>query len=156
MGYQLPGDEASEDEPSIITIDDVNVSKLTISEDAPTFIGVENVTITAGIGTFDPFEGVEAKDKDGNTLEFTVTGEVPNSVRANGNYIVSYRVKDSNMYLKYYNRTVRVNLPKDHDYEVVNGDFSLGLTAWTQDVNQTNGTGKATFIDNEDVQYQLM
>jgi hypothetical protein len=150
MGYQLPGDEASEDEPSIIYVDNVNVSKLRIAENAPTFTGVGNVTITAGIDTFDPNKGVSVKDKDGNELEYEIVGVVPTSIRANGKYIISYRAKDANGVFNYYNRTVSVKLPKNYDYEVVNGDFSMGLTAWTQDVNQTNGTGQASFKDNED------
>lgn len=150
MGYQLPGDEASDDEPSVIYVDNISVSKLTIDEDAPEFSGVDNVTITAGIDTFDPHKDVSVKDKDDKDLEYEIVGVIPSSIRANGNYIISYRAKDENGVFNYHNRTVTVKLPKNFDYEVVNGDFSMGLTAWTQDVNQTNGTGQASFIDNKD------
>ena len=78
-----------------------------------------------------------------------VLGVVPNEIQVASTYYVTYSIV-LNGKLSFVNRKVNIALAKDHEYQAVNGDFDNGLTGWTQDVNQTNGTGAATFTANND------
>lgn len=147
LGWQLPGDE----DAATVVIDDINVEIVDCANNV-TFDGVEDVTVYSGAVDFDPLAGVTAEDASENdvTDDIEVVGVIPDEVRVGSAYYVTYMVTLDDDTFSYYNRKVVIELAKDFEYQAVNGKFDNGLVGWTQDVNQTNGTGAATFTDNGD------
>ena len=147
LGWQMPGDE----DAATIVIDDINVEIVTCANNVD-FDGVQDVTVYSGAVDFDPLQGVTATDALDNdvTDEIDVISVLPTEVRAGSAYYVTYMVTLDDGSFSYYNRKVVIELAKDFEYQAVNGSFDNGLVGWTQDVNQTNGTGAATFTDNGD------
>ncbi|MFA5720181.1 MAG: carbohydrate binding domain-containing protein [Acholeplasmataceae bacterium] len=150
LGHMLPSDKVVDTHH--ITIEKIYIEEVTV-KGSTTFSGYEP-RVQAGSGslnTLDPLEGVSVKHGTTDiTNHLIVLGEVPKEIMIEGSYYITYLIKFEDGSVSYSIRRFDMVLSKDHPYEVVNGDFDLGFTGWIQDVNQTNGTGKAEFIDNED------
>lgn len=150
LGHMLPTDKVE-------TMHHVTIEKIYIEEvevkGGVQFSGYEP-RVQAGSGSLnnlDLREGITVKEGTTDiTDQLIVLGEAPKEILIEGSYYVTYLVKFDDGSVSYAIRRFDMVLSKDHPYEVINGDFDLGFTGWVQDVNQTNGTGKATFIDNED------
>lgn len=150
LGHQLEVDEV-DGEAHTVVIEDIDIQAVNVAQNVQ-FAGINAVNRNSGSGEFDLLAGVSATDKNGNdvTDKIEVFGEVANQVKNVGSYVVQYRVCLDDGSVSYANRKVTVDLPKAHPYQAINGDFELGFTGWVQDVNQTNGTGVAEYIDNKD------
>jgi hypothetical protein len=150
LGHQLPTDAIASGN-HVVVIDDLKVEIVTAAQNV-TFSGVEDVNAFSGDITFNPLTGVTALDSASNNVTslITVVGVIPSEVEVPSTYYVTYMVTLTDGSFSFYNRKVNIALAKDHEYQPVNGLFTNGLTGWTQDVNQTNGTGAATFTANND------
>ncbi len=150
LGWQLPTDNATPDNPHTVIIDNVNVEKVELDDefDQPTLRGVGSITLASGQHEFDPLEGVTAYDKDSEEINFEVMGEIPSIVRAPSNYVLTYKATDSEGNFRFINRLVMFTLPKGNPYEVINGNFDDGYTGWTREINQVSGSGKATYSED--------
>lgn len=149
LGQNLEIDaEARSNNPIDITIDDIRVREYNVAPaaSAPVFSNAGNATVSTK-DQFDALTPVTAVDYLGADISssIVVVGQVPNSVNAQTGMMVSYRVTDSYGNFGYVNRRVYFVLARDNPYNLINDEFTNGLQGWTQDVNQTNGTGAATF-----------
>lgn len=144
---------ASRTNPQDITIDDVKIREITLPEVSkrPVFSNANNVTVTTG-EEFEALPPVTAQDYKGNDISADIKriGAIPQSIGAETRMLISYRVTDSEGNFNFINRTVNYRIARPNPYNLINGDFTNAFQGWTRDVNQTNGTGKADFIDNED------
>lgn len=150
LGSQLPTDAVGET-PHEVVIDDIYVEVVQATQNV-TFSGVDEVDAFSGEVNFNALTGVTAVDDQSNdvTADIEVVGMVPNEILVPSTYYVTYMVTLDDGSFSFYNRKVNIALAKDFEYQPVNGEFDNGLTGWTQDVNQTNGTGAATFTANGD------
>ncbi|MBN2504378.1 MAG: carbohydrate binding domain-containing protein [Bacilli bacterium] len=150
LGYQQPADEVTGD-PHVVTLDNINV-EIVEANDTVTFAGVEDEELFSGHEGFNPMAGVSATDAASADITASVEaiGVVPTEVKVGSTYVVTYVVKHEDDSVSFVHRSIGMALAKDFEYQVVNGSFDNGLTGWVQDVNQTNGTGDATFTDNGD------
>lgn len=139
---------AARNNPIDIIIDNVSVKEVNVasSENAPRFENATYAAVTTK-DQFDALPAVKAYDKNNNDIsdKIEVVGEVPVSVSAETRMLVSYRVKDAEGNFAYTNRTVRYQIAKANKWNLINEDFENGTQGWTQDVNQTNGSGNAVY-----------
>lgn len=139
---------ASRNNPIDVIIDNVSVKEVNVasSENAPRFENATYAAVTTK-DQFDALPAVKAYDKNDNDISdrIKVVGEVPVSVSAETRMLVSYRVEDAEGNFAYVNRTVRYQIAKANKWNLINEDFSNGTQGWTQDVNQTNGSGNAIY-----------
>ena len=139
---------ASQANPIDLIVDNVSVKEVNIasSENAPRFENADGVTVTTK-DEFDAKPAVKAFDKSGKDISdrIEVVGEVPVSVSAETRMLVSYRVSDDEGNFAYVNRSVRYRIAKANAWNLINEDFENGTQGWTQDVNQTNGSGNAIY-----------
>ena len=143
LGNQLESDSV-DSEPHAVLIKSINIEEV-VRNTSVTFEGLENVELTSGNAPSDPLEGVSVSE---GTLE--VIGDLPTSVLVQSTYFVTYLVKLNDGSVAFATRLYEYKLAKDFEYQAINGNFSDGFVGWTQDVIQTEGSGAATFIDNED------
>ncbi len=144
---------ATRDNPLDVTIDNIMIREITLPEASkrPVFNNAGTVTVQTG-DQFNALPPVTATDYLGNDISSDIVrvGEVPANIAAETRMLISYRVEDSEGNFNFINRTVNYRIAKDNPYNLINADFENGFQGWTRDVNQTNGTGAATFVDNED------
>ncbi len=149
LGYKLPGD-AIDGANHVITIDDINIEIVEPAQSV-VFTGIEDVIAFSGSVNFNPLTGVTAMAGAVDvTNRIEVLGFVPNEIQVASEYFVTYVVTLVDGTMSFATRKIQIRLAKNHEYETANGNFDNGLAGWTQDVNQTNGTGAATFINNGD------
>lgn len=150
LGHQLDGDSATKEEPHEVVIKNIYIEEVNRNEDV-VFTGLENETIVNGDFEFDPLLDVTATldDKD-ISKDLKVYGNLPKNVRANASYYLTYVYEHENGDISYATKRFSYKLETTNEYEAVNGNFEQGLVGWEQDVNQTDGTGSATFLENED------
>lgn len=143
---------ASRAHPIDIIIDNVSVKEVNVasSENAPRFENADRAVVTTK-DQFDALPAVKAFDKNNKDIsnKIEVVGEVPVSVSAETRMLVSYRVEDDEGNFAYVNREVRYNIAKANAWNLINEDFDNGTQGWTQDVNQTNGSGNALYAVND-------
>lgn len=144
---------ASKEHPLDIKIDNIRVRKIAIADPLkrPVFANAEAVSVIMK-DQFDKLPAVTATDYKGNDISNKIVsfGAVPEFVNAQTRMVVSYRVEDDEGNFNFINRTVHYSIPRDNPYNMINADFDNGAQGWIFDVNQTNGTPKADFIDNKD------
>lgn len=144
---------ATRTNPLDVTIDDIKIREIAMpaSEKLPVFANANTVTVETG-DQFNALPPVTALDYKGTDITSSIIriGEVPLSIAAETRMLISYRVTDGEGNFNFINRTVNYRIAKDHPYNLINADFTNGFQGWTRDVNQTNGTGQANFVDNED------
>lgn len=150
LGHQLEVDEVTGDAHTVV-IEDIDIQLVDVSQNVQ-FKGVSAMNRSSGSGKIDLLADVTATDNKGNdvTDKIEVFGEIADVVKNVGSYLIQYRVTLDDGSISFANRKITVNFPKDHPHQAINGDFSLGFTGWVQDVNQTNGTGVAEYVDNKD------
>ena len=150
VGHQLPTDAIRDGEEHQVIIDNINVAKVEMpsEDDQPTMRGVGSVQVISGNHEFDKLEGVKVYDMDAEEIEFEVVGEIPTSVKSEIAYIVSYRATDAEGNFRFVNRRVQFILPRTNPYETINGSFDDGFTGWIREINQVDGTGKATYSED--------
>ncbi|HZJ89350.1 MAG TPA: carbohydrate binding domain-containing protein [Bacilli bacterium] len=149
LGQGLTVDShASRTNPIDITIDDIRVREFEVApvEKQASFINIDNVGVNSK-DQFEQYPAVQALDYQGNDItdRMEIIGEVPVSVNAITGMMLSYRVTDAEGNFTYHNRRVGFGIAKAHPYNMINSSFENGMQGWIQDVNQTNGTGKADF-----------
>lgn len=138
---------ASKDNPIDLVVDNISVKEVvTATDNAPRFENVDNVTVSTK-DEFDALPAVKAYDKNNNDISdrIEVVGEVPVSVSAQTGMMVSYRVTDDEGNFGYANRRIAYTIAKDNPWNLINEDFSNGSQGWISDVNQTNGSGDASY-----------
>jgi len=144
---------ASRTNPQDITVDDIKIREISLAEESkrPVFSNANPVTVTTG-EEFEVLPAVTAVDYKGNDISDKIEriGVVPQSIGAETRMLISYRVSDAEGNFNFVNRTVTYRIARDNPYNLINSDFDNGFQGWTRDVNQTNGTGQAEFVDNED------
>ena len=139
--------KASKENPIDVTIDDINVKEVVFDPaKAPVFENANNVTVSTK-DQFDALEPVKAYDSKGNDISdrIEIVGEVPVSVSANTGMMLSYRVRDDEGNFGYINRRIHYTIAKENPWNLINEKFDNGSQGWIADVNQTNGTGQASF-----------
>ncbi|MBE0701035.1 MAG: carbohydrate binding domain-containing protein, partial [Acholeplasmataceae bacterium] len=144
LGNQLENDTVGE-EAHVVNIHSIYIEEVTL-DDTVTFDGMATLNATSGNVDFNPLNGVSVS----NEATITVLGEVPETVKVASTYYVTYLVEMPNGSIAFATKSINITLAKDFEYQAINGDFENGFTGWTQDVIQTQGTGAATFTDNED------
>lgn len=144
LGWQLPGDEGEHS----VSIDNVYIEKLTPNENAPAFTGLQAVELVSGGHSFDARAGVACTDKNGNALEYTVSGTVPAFSQKECTYILEYSAADAEGNTASVLRNVTLTFEREHEYDLINPDFSAGLTGWNLEVMQTQGTGDVEYTEN--------
>ncbi|OQC10409.1 MAG: Carbohydrate binding domain protein [Tenericutes bacterium ADurb.Bin087] len=151
-GLDIDG-TASKANPLDLVVDDIKVREIILpaEEKRPVFSNAGPVTVYTG-DQFEALPPVTAADYKGNDISDRIEriGAIPDSIAAVTRMLVSYRVTDEEGNFNYVNRSVSYQLARDNPYNLINGEFNNGLQGWVRDVNQTNGTGAADFIDNED------
>ena len=150
LGWQLPGDEASVENPHEVVIDNVYVEKVETDADAPKFEGVEGIQLASGNHTFDAKSGVTCKDASGASIDYTVSGVIPAYVQKGCYYLVQYDAVDSEGRKTSVLRELEFVLKAENAYETFNGDFSQGFVGWTPEINQVMGTGKAEYTEDKE------
>ena len=150
LGNQLESDIVGLT-PHEVVISSINIEEVTLATGI-TFSGLETVEATSGAFSLDLMDGVTVVDGSQASLiaDVEVLGELPESVMVASPYYVTYVVEFSNGTVAFETRRINYTLARDFEYQAINGDFEDGFTGWVQDVNQTNGTGAATFTDNGD------
>ncbi len=149
LGYKLPTDQVGENS-HVVEIDNINIAMLEPAQNV-VFSGIDEVIAYSGNVNFNALAGVTAfVGSTDVTDRIEVFGIVPNEVQVASEYFVSYRVTLLDGTFSYANRKIIIRLAKNFEYETANGNFDNGFAGWTQDVNQTNGTGAATFVNNHD------
>lgn len=151
LGHQFTDDFLREGETHEVVIDNINIEVVN-RDTSITFEGVEDVSvISSADNNIDVLEGVTVKQGETDiTGAVKVLGELPTTVRSNASFYVTYVIELECGTVAFATKRFRYQLGKNNPFEVVNGDFSEGLVGWEQDVNQTDGTGKATFFENGD------
>lgn len=152
LGRNLDVDmKASKDEPIDVTLDDINVKEVAIDlAKAPRFENADNVRVSTK-DQFDALEPVKAFDYNGKDIsdKIEIVGEVPVSVSADTGMMLSYRVTDDEGNFGYINRRVAYTIAKENAWNLINEKFDNGSQGWIADVNQTNGTGAASFVASD-------
>lgn len=147
MGKMLPSDVLAEGSHEVI-IDKISIEKLSVIPGVE-FTGLDDIVTKDG-GSLDLAEGVAAKrGNDDLTDKIEIIGEVPARVTEAAPHAVLYAVTDENGATAYGVRSVRVEVNKDVEYDLINGDFSQGLDGWTQDV-VANTAAKAEYTTDAD------
>ncbi len=154
LGYGLEVDgTASRENPLDLLIDNIRVREVDLApEDKQATFENAGTVFVYSKAEFDALPAVKATDYKGSDIsdKIEIFGDVPTFVNAQTRMLVSYRVLDAEGNYSYINRSVNFRLPREFPYNLINGDFTNGFQGWIRDVNQTNGTGKADFIDNKD------
>lgn len=144
---------ASRTNPQDITIDDIKIREVKLAEEGkrPVFSNANSVTVTTG-EEFEALPEVTAVDYKGADISKDIEriGVIPQSIGAETRMLISYRVTDAEGNFNFINRTVIYRIARPHPYNLINSDFTNGFQGWIRDVNQTNGTGQAEFIANDD------
>lgn len=149
LGYKLPTDSVAGGNHTI-TIDDIYIEQVEPAQSV-VFSGIDDVVAYSGSVNFDPLQGVTAMSGATDvTSDIEVYGVVPNEIQVASEYFVTYVVTLNDGTMSFATRKIQIRLAKNHEYEAANGNFDNGFAGWTQDVNQTNGTGAATFVNNGD------
>ena len=149
LGNQLDQDKVG-NTPHVVTIDNIQFQEV-VRDTSVEFSGVDSVDVVSGSGIPNPLTGVTAfAGTTDLTSSITVIGTLPLNALVNSTYYITYRIARSNGAVAYATRQFFYRLPKDFEYQAVNGSFAFGFLGWTQDVIQTQGTGVAEFKDNED------
>jgi hypothetical protein len=143
LGNQLETDMVG-DAPHTVLIESIEIEAVSKNANV-TFTGIENIELTSGSTPMDPLQGVTASQ---GTLK--VIGDLPTNVLVQSTYVITYVVELEDGSVAFATRLFEYKLAKDFEYQAINGDFSDGFVGWTQDVIQTQGSGAATFTDNED------
>ena len=146
LGWQIPGDDGEHQ----IAIDNVYIEKLEQSENAPVFTGVTSKRIVSGNHSFDPREGVTCTDKNGDSVDFTVSGIVPAFSQKECTYVLEYNATDAAGNKAFVLRNVSMTFERENAYDLINPDFSAGLTGWNLEVMQTQGTGEVDYVQDTD------
>jgi len=152
LGYNQDGDVVDNaSEPHIVNIENIYIETVEFN-DSVVFGGLDTVSAPSGEFTFDLMADVTALQGETSLLDNTITlGELPEMVRDSGtNAIIQYVVEHEDGSVSFKNRVFDYYIAKAFPYSTVNGNFDGGLLGWVADVNQTNGTGEATFTDNGD------
>lgn len=144
LGWQLPGDEGEHS----VFIDNVYIEKLADNGNAPVFAGVEELKLVSGSHSFDARAGVTCTDKNGNALEYSVSGIVPAFSKKECTYLLEYSATDADGNSASVLRNVRLTFEREHEYDLINPDFTAGLTGWNLEVMQTQGTGEVEYTEN--------
>lgn len=149
VGRNLDVDlKASRDNPIDLVIDNVSVKEVQVADaaNAPRFENADSVTVSTKT-QFDALPAVKAYDKNNNDISdrIEVVGEVPVSVSAQTGMMISYRVTDDEGNFAFVNRRVGYTIAKENVWNLINEDFDNGTQGWVSDVNQTNGSGDATY-----------
>ncbi len=144
LGWQLPGDEGEHD----IAIDNVYIEKIEKNENAPVFQGIDDVRLISGGHSFDPNSGVACTDKNGTALTYTVTGIIPAYSQKECTYLLEYSATDAMGNSVSVLRNVKMTFERENEYELINPDFSAGLTGWNLEVMQTEGNGEVDYTGN--------
>ncbi len=147
LGSQLESDTVT-GEPHTVHVHEVNIERVIRSTENQ-FEGIEPVDVLSGALDFDPLEGVTYSDES-FTGTIDVLGDLPTEVQVASTYYLTYLVELDDGSVVYDTRQVFYSLPKDFEYQAINGGFENGFVGWTQDVIQTVGTGEATFTNNGD------
>lgn len=148
LGNQLEQDAVSA-AAHVVTIDNIKFEEV-VRDTSVTFEGIEKVELVGGTTPPNPLTGVTAMaGMTDLTSSITVKGVLPTNVLVNSTYYVTYVITRPNGAIAYATRQFEYRLPKDYPYQAVNGSFAFGFLGWTQDVIQTQGTGQATFTDNQ-------
>lgn len=151
-GLDIDG-TASKSNPLDLVVDDIRVREIVMPEESkrPVFSNADAVTVYTG-DEFEALPPVMAVDYKGNDITHKIEriGAIPDSIAAVTRMLVSYRVTDDEGNFNFVNRSVHYRIARDNPWNLVNSDFNNGLQGWVRDVNQTNGNGAATFVDNED------
>lgn len=152
LGRNLDVDmKASKDNPIDVTLDDINVKEVKIdSAKAPRFENADSVKVSTK-DEFDALSPVKAYDYNGKDIsdKIQIVGEVPVSVSADTGMMLSYRVEDDEGNFNYINRRVAYTIAKANPWNLINEKFDNGSQGWIADVNQTNGSGAASFVASD-------
>lgn len=153
LGYQQDGDlVVNSEEPHMVSIEDIYIEEVN-TDQSVTFSGLDEVVSAAsGSYTLDLTEDVSATLGETDvTDELMILGAIPKEVRdAGANAIVQYVYVHENGHVSIENRIFDYYIAKEGPHSTVNGDFDGGMLGWVADVNQTDGTGEASFADNGD------
>lgn len=152
LGYKLDGDLVEDSEsPHLVNIQDINIETIDVNESV-TFAGIDTVSAASGEFTYDLFDGMSAMNGETDlTSDVQTIGYLPEEVRdAGANSIIQYVINHEDGSVSFANRIFDYYISKEADYSTVNGSFDGGMLGWVADVNQTQGTGAATFTDNHD------
>lgn len=84
------------------------------------------------------------------SAQIKTSGTVSENVQGNTTYAVQYIIEFEDGSVAFASKEFRVELVREFPHSTINGEFESGFAGWTPDVNQTDGTGVATFIDNRD------
>jgi hypothetical protein len=149
LGNQLDEDLV-DGAPRVVTIDNIKFEEV-VRDTSVVFSGLESVEVVSGSEVPNPLTGVTAMAGTTDlTSQITVLGALPLNALVNSTYYVTYLIARSGGAVAYATRQFFYRLPKDFEYQAVNGRFDFGFLGWTQDVIQTLGTGQADFTDNKD------
>ena len=147
FGYMLEEDTAKAYD---LTINSIKIEKVEKCNEV-TFTGVDNATFYAEseeLKAFiaNPKAGVTAKNGETDlTDRITVKGEVSEKIMEGTNFTLAYVVENQNGPSAIAYRSIKVRLKKEHPYSLINGTFDENINFWTQDVVQSEGTGKAVY-----------
>jgi len=148
LGYMLDGDDTA----AAVTIDDVNIEEV-IHDTTVTFAGIDTVEVISGNNAddIDLMAGITATSASSADLTSSIkaTGILANTELAESSLYVTYSIENADGSVAYATKTYNYSLPKEYDYQSINGEFDYGYLGWTKDVNQTNGTGAATFTSDQ-------
>lgn len=84
------------------------------------------------------------------TDKITTSGTISENVQGNTTYAIQYIIEFEDGSVAFTSKEFRVELVREFPHSTINGEFDSGFAGWTPDVNQTDGTGIGTFIDNRD------
>ncbi len=131
-----------------IYINNVSVEQVELDDTEISIEGIEDVTLIVGMD-FDPLEGVTALDQEGLDITDAIqlVGLVETNVANAQAFILQYVVHAQGETL-YANRRVQVVLPIENPAEMFNPDFTMGLTGWTIDFPEGQGSsGSMVVVD---------
>lgn len=140
LGYILEKDTAAAYD---ITLDSVKIEKVETCPNVQ-FEGLNKLTFKGGFEDLkafiaNPKEGVTAKQGDTDlTDRIKVLGEVALNPMEPNNFQLAYVVENENGPDAIGYRDVKVNLAKEHVYDIVNGGFDKDISFWTVDINAQN------------------
>lgn len=132
-----------------IHINQVSVEQIELDETELSIEGIDNITLIVG-DAFNPLAGVTASDQDGQDItgDIEVVGLVETNVANAQAFILQYVVSAQGETL-YANRRVQIVLPIENPAEIFNPNFTMGLTGWTVDFPEGQGSsGSMTVVDN--------
>ena len=145
FGYILEGETVADSYD--LTLDSIKIEKVARCPEV-TFEGLSSETLKTGtdeLKNFDPMEGVSAASGETDlTDSIKVQGTVAKTVMEMNRFTLAYIIENENGPMAIGYRTIRVELGKTNEYDLMNGTFDENIAYWVQDVNAQN-PGQAEF-----------